>query len=89
MTVNEFKETTCATAGPVDKMELKVEEVIQPLAQHLLPLVAHDSEVLLGRVLAGNFYSVIITSSVLGSARGRFGNRALPYHVTNLPLPVQ
>lgn len=49
MTVNEYKETTCATAGPVEDME--VEENILPIV-HQNP--EGENENLLGRVLAGN-----------------------------------
>lgn len=47
MTVNEYKETACATAGAVEEdMEVDSEPTLQaPVAQ--------DSENLLGRVLAG------------------------------------
>ena len=46
MTVNDFKETTCATANQDDISVVVVEAVIQPLHT--------NSENLLGRVLAGN-----------------------------------
>lgn len=47
MTVNDYKETACATAGAVEEdMEVESEPTLQaPVAQ--------DSENLLGRVLAG------------------------------------
>lgn len=52
MTVNEYKETACATAGPVEDME--VDPVLQSHQQQPPP----DNENLLGRVLAGNLISV-------------------------------
>lgn len=48
MTVNEYKETACATAGPVEDMETDHGPVL-----NTSPPPAHDSEHLLGRVLAG------------------------------------
>lgn len=47
MTVNDYKETACATAGAVEEdMEVESDPTLQaPIAQ--------DSENLLGRVLAG------------------------------------
>lgn len=48
MTVNEYKETACATAGPVEDMEVEGEPILNTTSP------AHDSENLLGRVLAGN-----------------------------------
>lgn len=49
MTVNDYKETACATVGQVEEMEHEGEAVVQP------PPV-QDSENLLGRVLAGNHH---------------------------------
>lgn len=55
MTVNDYKETSCASAGPVEdlmKLELKFEGEIA------LPVVPLDtSENLLGRVLEGKYVS--------------------------------
>lgn len=48
MTVNDYKETACATVGPVEDVENEGEAVLQPPPAH------QDSENLLGRVLAGN-----------------------------------
>lgn len=48
MTVNEYKETTCATAGRGEEME--IEENILPVGQHNQE---GENENLLGRVLAG------------------------------------
>ncbi|KAG5884329.1 hypothetical protein JTB14_027659 [Gonioctena quinquepunctata] len=50
MTVNEYKETTCATAGQVEDME--IEENMVPV--HQQPSQEGENENLLGRVLAGN-----------------------------------
>lgn len=48
MTVNDYKETACATAGAVEEdMEVDTETTLQA------PVVPQDSEHLLGRVLAG------------------------------------
>lgn len=49
MTVNEYKETACATAGPVEDME--IEENIVPVPPQ--PPQEGENEHLLGRVLAG------------------------------------
>lgn len=45
MTVNDYKETACATAGAVEE-DMEVDTLQAPTPQ--------DSEHLLGRVLAGN-----------------------------------
>lgn len=62
MTVNEYKETTCATAGQVEDMEVE---------ENILPIVHQsqegENENLLGRVLAGNLKnccSLLLNSSV-------------------------
>lgn len=56
MTVNEYKETACATAGPVEDME--VEENIINFQQ---PNPENENENLLGKVLAGiNLYLSIL-----------------------------
>lgn len=53
MTVNDYKETACATAGPVEDMEVESDSVLQTG-----PVAPQDNENLLGRVLAGiNFFS--------------------------------
>lgn len=51
MTVNEYRETACATAGPVEDME--IEENIVPVPPQ--PPQEGENENLLGRVLAGMF----------------------------------
>lgn len=45
MTVNDYKETACVTAGHLEDVEMEQEPILQP---------PQDSENLLGRVLAGN-----------------------------------
>lgn len=47
MTVNEYRETSCATAGSVDDVEM--EENVIPIPQQQ----EAENENLLGRVLAG------------------------------------
>lgn len=47
MTVNDYKETACATAGPIEDMEVEGGQNV------LNTPAAPDSEHLLGRVLAG------------------------------------
>lgn len=49
MTVNDYKETACATAGPIEDMEVDNDSVLQTG-----PPPQDNSENLLGRVLAGN-----------------------------------
>lgn len=51
MTVNDYKETACATAGPVEDMEI---EGGGPVLNTSSASPTHDSENLLGRVLAGS-----------------------------------
>lgn len=52
MTVNDYKETACVTAGPVEDMEVETDTVLLQPGPH-----AQDNENLLGRVLAGKFSS--------------------------------
>lgn len=49
MTVNEYKETACATAGSIEDVE--IEENVIPIPQQQ----EAENENLLGRVLAGEF----------------------------------
>lgn len=49
MTVNEYRETACATAGNIDDVEM--EENVIPIP----PQQEAENENLLGRVLAGEF----------------------------------
>lgn len=49
MTVNDYKETACATAGPVEDMEIESGGPILNTSSSQ----PNDSENLLGRVLAG------------------------------------
>lgn len=47
MTVNEYKETTCATAGSIEDVEIEENVIRIPSQQEV------ENENLLGRVLAG------------------------------------
>lgn len=50
MTVNEYRETACATAGSIEDGE--IEENVIPIPQQQ----EAENENLLGRVLAGEFF---------------------------------
>lgn len=52
MTVNEYRETACATAGSIDDAEIE-ENVIR-----IPPQQEAENENLLGRVLAGEFNNI-------------------------------
>lgn len=52
MTVNEYRETACATAGSIDDAEIE-ENVIR-----IPPQQEAENENLLGRVLAGEFINI-------------------------------
>lgn len=49
MTVNEYRETPCATAGSIEDVDM--EENVIPIPQHQ----EAENENLLGRVLEGEF----------------------------------
>ncbi|RZB40803.1 hypothetical protein BDFB_007971 [Asbolus verrucosus] len=84
MTVNDYKETACATAGQED---MEVDSVIQPQQ-------VQDSENLLGRVLAGqrcpvarlvHCPSAFQPSRVLSLSIHPSSSRALTFNSTNSP----
>lgn len=55
MTVNEYRETACATAGSIDDAEMEENVIRIPPQQE-----PENGENLLGRVLAGKIFHIII-----------------------------
>lgn len=59
MTVNDYKETACVTAGVNEDVEIESDHILQTNnASHSQQ--QQDSEHLLGRVLAGEFAAIAI-----------------------------